>query len=347
MFKFTELKRPIVQAPMAGGPNTPALAAAVCEAGGMGSFGFAYSSPQRISDDLVDTQALTRGPINANFFVFQPVSEPNPQTLQNAVNDLLSLHNDAPYPVNAPSPPFYPDLQMQLEPVWQHRPAVLSFHFGIPNHQVLEQARALKIAVGITATNLTEAKAVEKAGAQFIVAQGIEAGGHRGVFHLNEHDEQLSTVQLVKQLSQRCNIPVVAAGAIMTGADIAEVISAGAVAAQMGTAFLCCNESGASPAHKSYLMTESQRGTQITCAFSGRPARGIRNAFMDQMQHKTYLPFPLQNSLTGPMRQWAGFQNNGEYQSLWAGTAYAKTRSLSATALMNTLAHELEQAQSL
>jgi nitronate monooxygenase len=183
--------------------------------------------------------------------------------------------------------------------------------------------------------------AVEQAGADFIVAQGIEAGGHRGIFNPDEADEKLTTIELTKQLVRGCSIPVVAAGAIMDGADIASALKSGAVAAQLGTAFLCCEESGASPAHKEYLLKHHSRGSVFTTGFSGRPARGINNEFIRLMESQMVLPFPIQNTLTASLRQLGGKTNNGEYQSLWAGRDYSRTRQLSAKNLMLALKEEL------
>ena len=206
---------------------------------------------------------------------------------------------------------------------------------------MIEKAHSLGIAVGITATSLKEAKAGEKAGADFIVAQGIEAGGHRGIFNPDEEDEKLSAIDLTKLLVGNCSIPVVAAGAIMDGADIANALKSGAVAAQLGTAFLCCEESGASLAHKEYLLNRHSRGSVFTTGFSGRPARGINNEFIRLMEGKVVLPFPIQNTMTASLRQLAGRANNGEYQSLWAGQDYSRTRKLNAQNLMLALKEEL------
>jgi len=339
-FALEQLRVPIIQAPMAGGINTPALVAAVTNTGGLGSFGFAYSSPQKISDDLAATKRLTAGPINANFFVFSEVPMPSTELQQQAIEALKRLPSTRDLRLACPQPPFFPDLDAQLEPVWLHRPAVLTFHFGLPAPQVLERARILGIAVGITATCLKEAETIEAAGASFVVAQGIEAGGHRGTFVPDVADDDLPTVALVRQLKDKLNIPVVAAGGLMTGSDVSLALSAGASAAQLGTAFLCCDESGATPAHKHFLLTKPTRGTQFTHAFSGRRAQGLRNHFMDVMQGQPHLPFPLQNALTTGLRQLAVQHNDGEHQNLWAGRAYAQARPMRAAELMLLLERE-------
>jgi nitronate monooxygenase len=341
MFSFSKLSLPVIQAPMAGGINNPKLASEVSNAGGIGSFGFSYSTAQKISEDLSATRVLTNGPINANFFVFSPVDLPEQIVQQKALEALTNLPIEGEYSLAIPQAPFYPDIEEQLKPVWAHCPDILTFHFEIPSPSIMARARSLGIAVGITATSLKEAKAVEQAGADFIVAQGIEAGGHRGIFNPHEADEKLTTIELTKQLVRGCSIPVVAAGAIMDGADIAKALRSGAVAAQLGTAFLCCEESGATPAHQEYLLKHHDRGSVFTTGFSGRPARGINNEFIRLMKSKTVLPFPIQNTLTASLRQLGGKINNGEYQSLWAGQDYSRTRQLSARSLMLVLKEEL------
>jgi nitronate monooxygenase len=340
-FQLHRLRIPVIAAPMAGGVNTPALAAAVANAGGVGSFGFAYSSPEKIEADLVATKRLTSGPINANFFVFAPVVMPDTNAQNSALEALRGLPHADQANLQVPQPPFFLDLNRMLAPVWRERPAMVTFHFGIPSADILQQARSLDISVGITATNAAEAIAIEHAGADFVVAQGIEAGGHRGIFTPDAPDDELSIDELVRALTPKISIPVVAAGGLMNGRDIQRVMSLGAVAAQLGSAFLGCDESGASPAHKNYLQQEGSRGSEFTKIFSGRRARGIRNEFMRRMQGKPVLPFPVQNIMTAPLRSAAAQRNDGEYQSLWAGMNYAKARPMPAAQLMETLAREI------
>jgi len=346
-FSLDKLRVPIIQAPMAGGTSTPALVAAVTQAGGLGSFGFAYSTPQKISDDLAAAKRLTAGPVNANFFVFHEVPMPSVELQQQAIAALKKMPEAQDLRLACPQPPFFPDLNAQLEPVWLHRPAVLTFHFGLPAPEVLAHARILGITVGVTATCLAEAQAIEAAGADFVVAQGIEAGGHRGTFYPDTLDDDLLTLALVRQLSTSLGIPVVAAGGLMSGGDVALAMAAGAHAAQLGTAFLCCDESGASPAHKHFLLTKPTRGTQYTHGFSGRRAQGLRNQFIDAMHGQPHLPFPLQNSLTSSLRQHAVQHNDGEHQSLWAGRAYAQARPMTATELMKLLKYEYLEATAI
>lgn len=329
---------------MAGGITTPQLVAAVANHGGVGSFGFAYSTPEKIHADLVAAQSLTNGPINANFFVFNPVQMPSEQTQINAMKALRLLDVGGAQSLTMPAEPFYPNLMEQLEPIWKARPAILSFHFGLPPDGVIATAHALGIAVGITATSLREALAIESAHADFIVAQGIEAGGHRGQFDLQENDERLSTLELTAQLAKHCRIPIVAAGGLMNGVHIQNALANGAQAAQLGTAFLCCDEAGTPPSYRHYLLHKQDRPTTLTKAFSGRLARGLENTFTRTMHDQPTLPFPIQNTLTGPLRQWAVAQNDAEYQSLWAGTAYTQVRNMSTKDVMQQLHDEVAQA---
>ena len=153
MFNFSKLDIPVIQAPMAGGINNPRLASEVSNAGGVGSFGFSYSTPQKISEDLAATKALTNGPINANFFVFSPVDLPAQAIQEKAIQAIKNLPIESDYSVSIPQAPFYPDIEEQLNPVWKHCPAILTFHFGIPSLSIIEKAHSLGIAIGITASS--------------------------------------------------------------------------------------------------------------------------------------------------------------------------------------------------
>lgn len=339
MFSFQQLKYPLIQAPMAGGPNTPEMVAAVVNSGAVGSYGFAYSKPDVIERDLLAARALFetgyRGAVNANFFVFDEVQMPDSKQVEAAVSSLAEITGNA--DIEVPRPPFFPDLNQQLHPVWKLRPDVLSFHFGIPDPAIIEKARSLDITVGITATCAAEARQITEAGADFIVAQGTEAGGHRGIFDPAAEDEGLTTFDLIKALKTVTDLPLVAAGGIMTSHQIREAIALGASAVQLGTAFLTARESGASAAHKDYLLQKTNRRTRVTRGFSGRPARGIDNRFIEAIADKPVLPFPVQNSLTGRMRAKAAVDNDGEFQSLWAGSNFAQCREETVTEMIHRL----------
>lgn len=344
MFQFSQLAAPIIQAPMAGGVCTPELVAAVANAGGLGSFGFAYSQPHTIAQELFAAKSQTKGPINANFFVFQKPNLPSQDHQSQALQALQELPLAANFAFETPQAPYYLDLDQQLAAVWQNPPEVLSFHFGIPNPLIIEKAHSLGIYVGITATNWQEAVAIEKAGADFIVAQGIEAGGHRGSFDVNVLPQGCSTLEFVQQLRKHIHLPIVAAGGLMNGQAIQQVLKAGAQVAQLGTAFLCCHEAGTHPSYKAFLLANKHRSCVFTQAFSGRFAKGVQNEFISLMHQKPVLPFPLQNSVTSALRQWASKIHNPEYQSIWAGDGFAQLKQTSVASLMDELVAEMAAA---
>lgn len=347
---LSRLKFPIIQAPMAGGLNTPELVAEVANYGGVGSFGFAYSTPQKIEEDLTKTSALSKGVINANFFIFpKNIAAPSKELEEAAISALKELPFAKSIPIKAPSPPYYPNLHDQLEAIWKYRPEILTFHFGFPPVDVIERAKSLGIAVGLTCTSVREFLAVQDFGADFAVAQGIEAGGHRGTFVPNEiDDEELGIDELIRRILPLSRIPVVAAGGLMTGKDIARVIELGVIGVQLGTVFLTCVEAGTNSVYRNYLLNREYhgRGTTLVNTFSGRKARGISNEFITLMNRKDFLPFPLQNTLTSTIRKFATEQRNGEYQSLWAGKNYHQCEAIPTKDLLIKLDKEYNEVRS-
>ena len=245
-FNFSDLKLPVIQAPMAGGFNTSELASEVANFGGVGSFGFSFTSPDKIDEILKLTKKNTCGFINANFFVFKPIKLPNKKIINNALKALSSLPLKDIYDLSVPKEPFYFDLESQIEATLKNYPSIITFHLGIPSKNIIEKIKSFGIKIGITATCLDEAFLIKKVGADFIIAQGIEAGGHRGIFDQEKKDDKVSLDNLLTKLIKNLNIPIVAAGGIMNGNDIYRVIKIGAKAAQLGTAFLTCNEAGTS-----------------------------------------------------------------------------------------------------
>ena len=339
---FSNLKLPVIAAPMAGGINNPTMVAAVIKFGGIGSFGFAYYKPSDIADELCSIPIEALPFVNANFFIFT-----RPQFSDHEVVLAIdALQKRLQKPIQKPSSRedllSYPDLNAQLEPIWDLKPGILTFHFGIPPVSIIERARGLGLLVGITATCLEEAFLLENAGVDFIVAQGNEAGGHRGVMDVDAFDERRTTLSLVASLKEAgISLPIVAAGGIMTGKDINTMITAGATAVQMGTAFITTAESSASPIHKQYLMQEKSRGTAYTKAFSGRYAQGIRNQFIDSMVEQPTLPFPVQYALTAPIRKQSMMDGSGELQALWCGSNYALCQDTSVAQLMEQLYNDM------
>ena len=341
------MRYPIIQAPMAGGPTTPQLVAAVGNAGALGSFGFAYTEPEAMRSQCAVARTLTTAPIHINLFVDTPAAQPAAQDIEQALAALRPMYAavgaTAPATVTAP---FAPDLDAQVAAVLDIRPEVFSMHFNQLGKDALAELRARGIVIETTVTNVAEARHAQELGLDFVVAQGAEAGGHRGTFIGTAEDSMIGTLALVRTITRSCSIPVVAAGGIMDGAGLAAVLALGACGAQIGTAFLPVDESGAPDVHKRSLFDSSDAATAVTSAFSGRPARGIRNAYIQQAEADRFpiLPFPVQNRATGPLRAAAAKQGNRDYLSLWAGQAYSLARKMSAGELVETIAAEYDEA---
>ncbi len=337
------IAHPIILAPMAGGAGTPELIAAVSNAGGLGSWGGAYSTPQQILDAAKQIRALTSQPFAINLFAggYEPHRVVDPV----AMLDLLGrVHGELglPPPTLPPNPssPFAD----QVAAVIEARPAVFSFTFGIPDAAVLARLRNAGILISGTATTVEEGRALEAAGVDNVVAQGEEAGAHRGTFLARFENSMVPLRDLTRALLAAVSIPVVASGGLMSGRDIAQVLGLGAVAGQLGTAFLPCPECGAPPVYKHAVMHAAADTTVVTRAFSGRPARGLRNRFIDLAREDAILPFGQQNDLTRPMRGAAGKQGKADYLSLWAGRGVTRARAMPAAELVRTLVAEIAGA---
>lgn len=341
------IEHPVIQAPMAGGPATPELVAAVSNAGGLGSLGAGYLTPAEISEAIARTRVLTRKPFNVNLFAggYNAAARADPTRM---LNLLAKIHEELGLP--PPDLPVLPPdpFPSQLEVVLEARPAVFSFTFGIPPASALERLAERGIVTIGTATTAEEARLLEEAGTGAIVAQGAEAGAHRGTFAGLFEAAMVPTLRLVEEIVNTVAAPVIASGGLMDGRDIAAALARGAAAAQLGTAFLACPESGASETYKGAILAASADTTVVTRAFSGRPARGLANAFVTRLRGKedTILPYPLQNALTRPMRSAAAKSRNAGFLSLWAGTGVARARALPAGELVRRLVEEIRAAAS-
>lgn len=234
----------------------------------------------------------------------------------------------------------------QIQVILNEKVPIFSFTFGIPDSRTMQELKANETLVIGTATTFREALMLEQSGADMIVAQGSEAGGHRGTFAVAFEEALVGTMALVPQIVDRVNVPVIASGGIMDGRGIMASLALGASGVQMGTAFLTCTESGAHPAYKEAVLNSTEESTQITRAFSGRPARGIRNRFMADMQNgRQEIPaYPIQNVLTRDIRQEDAKQNKPEYMSLWAGQASRMSKSQSVSDLINELLAQVSQS---
>lgn len=330
---------PIVLGPMAGGAGSPALVAAVSNAGGLGSFGAAYLSPQQILDAARDIRALTSKPFALNLFAggYEPDRVVDPASMLAVVakaHERLGLAPPA-VPPNPPSP-----FDDQLAAVIEAKPALFSFTFGIPSADALARLRKAGIPTCGTATTLEEGKALADAGVDAIVAQGEEAGAHRGTFLRSAEESMVPTLELTRALVAETKLPVFASGGLMDGADMKRAFDAGAQAAQFGTAFLLCPESGIPEPYREALRARADT-TVITRVYSGRAARGLRNHFIDECDGVPVLPFRQQNDLTRAMRTESGRQGLPDYISLWAGRGVTRVREMPAAELVKTLVVEI------
>src|ERR1051326_2826315 len=336
------IEHPILLAPMAGSGGTPELAAAVSNAGGLGAWGGAYAKPDEIAATIRRMRQLTPRPFNINLFAggYAATSTIDPQPILAIVGEAHAALG-LPPPVLPPVPesPF----AEQLEAVLEERPPAFSFTFGLPSAHQIAALKQRDIAVVGTATTLEEARQLADAGVDAIVAQGAEAGAHRGSFAAPFEESMVALAVLVRDICAAVDIAVIASGGLMDGRDIAAALALGAAAVQLGTAFLPCPESGAPAAHKRALLDAKSDMTVITRAFSGRPARGIKNTFISMVDAKpeAILPFRQQNDLTRPMRNAAGAQGAAGYMSLWAGQGVARSRAMPAGELVARLLEEM------
>lgn len=336
---FSNLEWPLIQAPMAGGANTPELIAAVANAGALGSLGAAYLSPSEIVQTVGRIRELTDRPLNANLFAVATPSRPAETAA--ALRFMAPFHEElglGPPAIAIPDIPF----RDQAETLLEMGVAVFSFTMGMPDRKMVSAFQAKGTQVVGTATTVAEGEALQAAGVDAIVAQGSEAGGHRGTFLTSSDQALVPTLELCKALVSAVKLPVIASGGIMDGADIRAAMSTGAAGVQLGTAFLTCPESGIPECHKQAILTCAVDNSQLTTAFSGRAARGIRNRFLlaGESHPEAILPFPWQNSLTRPMRNAAAKAGKPEFLSLWAGQAANRARSLPAAQLVEALVRE-------
>lgn len=338
--KHLGIRYPIVQAPMGGGTSTPALSIAVANAGAMACLGSAYDAPEKIESDIRTVRAATAYPLCVNLFI--PVPEPaQPWSLAPMLAVLARIYGEL--GIEAPSGSAAPafSFEQQLDVVLSHDVPIFSFTFGMLEPKYVEALHSRKVFVMGTATTLEEAVCLEAAGVDAIILQGSEAGAHRGNF-LAAPSPHVGLFALIPQVAARCKRPLIASGGIMDGRGISAAFALGASAVQMGTAFLLCDESGATEAYKQAVLAAKPEDTQITRAFSGREARGIRNHFIEEIERAGVpIPhFPVQNNLTRPLRKFAAEHGRAEYLSLWSGQNGSCGRRLPAAQLVQALVRE-------
>lgn len=336
------LRYPVIQAPMAGGPTTPELVAAVSGAGGLGSLGAAYLAPDALTDAVEKIRALTDRPFAVNLFI--PTETRVDRVAVARMRDWLAGPAGE-MGIAAPDLPesLAPDFEAQAAALAEARVPVVSFTFGMLSARWIERLRSDGAMVIGTATTVAEARALEQAGVDAVIAQGGEAGGHRGTFLAPFENALIGGLALIPAVVDALTCPVIASGGIMDGRGIVAARALGAEAVQMGTAFLTTTESGAHAQHKDGILAADETGSRVTRAFSGRPARAIGNRFMDELeQNGPEIPeYPVQNALTRGLRKAAAEQDRAEFLSLWAGQGVRLARRGSAAELVARLAEEM------
>jgi nitronate monooxygenase len=338
------LVHPVVQAPMAGGMTTPELVAAVSNAGGLGSFAAATTAPAAIRREVAAIRAATEKPFAVNLFVLAPAeAKPSEVAFANAL--LARYRLELGMETNAATPAKWSeDFEAQFETVLDLAPPVFSSTFGAIGARKTAALKARGVFVIGTATNVAEARTLESHGVDAILAQGAEAGGHRGTFIGSFDDSLIGTMVLVPQIVDAVKIPVIAAGGIMDGRGLSAALSLGASAAAMGTAFLAAPEAGTHPLHKDMLGRIEDTGTTVTRAVSGRHARGLRTRYIEEMApHAAEMPaYPVTNALTTQLRAEAAKQGNTGLMVMWAGQGARMATSRPASQIVTETVEQAE-----
>ncbi len=337
------IELPIIQAPMAGVQGS-VLAAAVSNAGGLGSLPCAMLSLDAMRNEVAAIKALTSRPFNVNFFCHTP---PTPS----AAREAAWRASLAPYfkeygieidkiPAGSGRVPFTAEAADVLD---DFTPAVVSFHFGLPSAELLARVRAWGSKIFASATTVDEARWLEAQGVDAIIAQGLEAGGHRGIFLSEDLSTQVGTFALLPQIVQNVKVPVIAAGGIADAKGVGAAMALGAAGVQIGTAYMLCPEATTSVIHRAALKSDAARHTALTNLFTGRPARGIVNRIMRELGPiSTAAPaFPLATAAIAPLRAVAESQGSGDFSPLWSGQNASGCREIPAGELTRELAFDL------
>ncbi|MFJ8308097.1 MULTISPECIES: nitronate monooxygenase [unclassified Streptomyces] len=343
---LTDLCRyPIVQAPMAGGASGPALAAAVSEAGGLGFLAAGYKTADGMYQEIKQMRGLTNQPFGVNLFMPQD-PHTDPAAIEVYRHQLAGEASWYETPLGDADAGGDDNYEAKLAILREDPVPVVSFTFGCPERAVLDAFAKVGTYTIVTVTTPQEAQTAQRAGADAVCVQGVEAGGHQGTYR---DDPQtggagIGLLTLIALVKETVRLPIVAAGGLMRGAQIAAVLAAGADAAQLGTAFLVCPESGANVLHKQALTNPLFVRTELTRAFSGRPARGLVNRFM--REHGPYAPaaYPQVHQLTADLRKAAAGAGDAQGMALWAGQGHRLARDLPAGRLVEVLADELDAA---
>jgi nitronate monooxygenase len=343
MAKITELlgiELPIIQAPMAGA-QASAMAIAVCNAGGLGSVPCAMLNADGLRKELDAMKARTDKPFNVNFFCHAapPVDAARETAWRQALTPYYSQFgiDAAAIPAGPGRAPFSAEFADVLE---EYRPAVVSFHFGLPTADLLARVKSWRPKILSSATTVEEALWLEAHGVDIVIAQGVEAGGHRGMFLTEDLTTQVGTFALLPQVLQAVKVPVIAAGGVASAQAVAAALALGAAGVQIGTTYLLCPEATITAVHRQALKSAATRHTALTNLFTGRPARGIMNKIMRELGPVSALApaFPLATSAIVPLRAKAEAQGSGDFSPLWSGQNATGCREIPAAQLTRELA---------
>ena len=338
--QFLGIELPIIQAPMAGSQGS-ALAIAVASAGGLGSLPCALLSPQAMCEEVTALKAQTRRPFNVNFFCHAPpaVSEEREALWRAALSPYYKEYGIDASAIST-GPGRAPFSIANTDLLSEFKPAVVSFHFGLPAPELLARVRALGAKILASATTVAEALWLEAQGVDAIIAQGAEAGGHRGIFLTEDPTTQVGTFALLPQIAKRVRVPVIAAGGIADARGVAAAMALGAAGVQIGTAYLLCPEATTSAVHRAALKSEAASHTAITNVFTGRLARGIVNRIMRELGPISNIApaFPLAAAAVLPLRAKAESAGSGDFSSLWSGQNASGCREIPAAQLTRELA---------
>ncbi|MEB1806202.1 MAG: nitronate monooxygenase [Bacillaceae bacterium] len=343
--KILNIKLPIIQAGMAGGPTTPELVATVSNQGALGTLGAGYMTPEDIRIAIHNIRRLTDQTFAVNLFI--------PETVMLEEQKVLEMrHNLQPFydelGIEQPKLPneWGGQFELQMEVILEEKVPVFSFTFGTLDRHWIEKLKANGTIVIGTATTVKEAKLLEEINVDAIVAQGSEAGGHRGTFACQAEDAMVGTMALVPQMVDAVNVPVIAAGGIMDGRGLIACLWLGASGVQMGTVFLPAIESGANPLYKKSLMEATEEETTVTIKFSGKAARGLKNAYIERLSdvpNEQVPDYPIQNALTQPLRKEAAKQGKSEWLSMWAGQGLRLAQSEGAEQIIHRVMGQASQ----
>ena len=343
-----QIVHPVIQAGMAGGVTTPELVAAVSNAGGLGTLGAGYMNAKQIESAVARIRVMTDRPFGVNLFIPEPfrIDREEIDAMQRVLSPLRQELGVEASPDAGDSEPFAESFDEQIAMVVDQKIPVFSCTFGVPGPTVVQRLKRAGICVMGTATTVREGVTLEQAGVDVIVAQGSEAGGHRGTFAHAEENALIGTLALVPQMVDAVSVPVVAAGGVMEGRGLAACLVLGAEGVQMGTAFLACPESGAHRVYKETLLATSEDSTALTRVYSGKAARGIVTEFMRRMASYggRIPPYPVQNALTRGIRAAAARADNPAFMALWAGQGVRMAGRLPAFAVVEQTVREAAAA---